>query len=81
VAAPGPLAHLTISELQAYAQRLYGVEPSDRDDAYYDDVEALRDELLLRSRGGGAGNAGVREPRRPLPGGDAAAIALEPTDP
>ena len=80
VAAPGPFAHLTISELQACAQSLYGVEPGDRDDAFYEDVEALRDELVLRGRGGGAGNAGVREPRRPLPGSDAAAIALEPPD-
>src|SRR4051794_8401598 len=76
--APGPFAHLTISELKACAQRLYGLEPPDRDDAFYEDVEALRDELVLRSRGGGAGNAGVREPRRPLPSSDAAEIALEP---
>jgi hypothetical protein len=69
---------MTISELKACAQRLYGVEPGDRDDTFYEDVEALRDELVLRSRGGGAGNAGVREPRRPVPSGDAAEIALEP---
>src|SRR5690348_2395564 len=40
VAAPGPFAHLTISELKACAQLLYSVERADRDDAFYEDVEA-----------------------------------------
>src|SRR3954451_8568873 len=78
MATPGPFAHLTLSELTACAQRLYDVEPADRDDAFYEDVEALRDELVLRSRGGGAGNAGVREPRRPPPGSGAPRWCSEP---
>jgi len=84
VASPGPFAHLTTSELKACAERLYAVAERDRDDAFYDEVEAVRDEMLRRSRGhppGGEGSAGVREPRRPRPGGDAAAIAIEPPEP
>lgn len=80
-----PFAHLTDSELKHLVERVvleYEYSLDQRRDALLGDVAALREELIerLRGRGWDDPSGGVREPRRPLPGGSAAAAAVDPED-
>jgi hypothetical protein len=78
VAGARPFAHYTNAALKARAARIaVDVEeaPVEQRHALYREVAELRDEMLRRLRGDDEGTAGVREPRRPPPGGDAASVA------
>jgi len=54
----------------------------DAEAALLREIARLRDEMIERRRGptGGDEPGGVREPRRPFPGGGAAAAAVDPED-
>jgi len=79
----GPFGHCTDASLKDYSVRI-GVEieraSGERPDYLLREVAALRDEMIdwRRGAGGNEDGAGVREPRRPRPGGSAAAAIIEP---
>jgi len=86
VARERPFVHVANADLKQRAARLAAeVEhaPKDRLDTLLREIAAVRDEMIDRLRGdhGDDGPSGVREPRRPLPGGSAAAAAADPDEP
>jgi hypothetical protein len=77
-----PFAHLTDADLKDRAERaVQELEdaPRERQERVLQDIAALRDEMVerLRRRGDDDGTTGVREPRKPRPGGSAAAAAVD----
>jgi hypothetical protein len=82
-AAGGSLDRLTNAELNARAaaaiEALEGAN-AQRRESLLGEIAALRHEMMGRISGeepGDDGASGVREPRRPRPGGSAAAVAVD----